>query len=262
MHRTDAILLKTHPEAGRAAVGVERVDMRIVLVAVSTAFYAVTFSPLFATLGPGVVSLAAVPVALAGWLFGLRWGLAAGGVAFPMNAALLLAAGPDRVSAALWGGAVAGSAALLVGAVAGTLRDVTDQLSTELEDRRTAERELRASEERLRHLVESAPGTLLAVARDGTVLFSSHEIGGVAADEARDTSVYDYVPRKHHDLFRGVLAGVFDTGHPNGYEAGEAGEVMHVIRFGPVMANARVEAVTVLSLDVAPGPVRGKEDDR
>ena len=50
---------------------VEQLDLRVALVAVSVAFYALTLIPLHAELGPGIVSLSVVPVALAGWLFGL-----------------------------------------------------------------------------------------------------------------------------------------------------------------------------------------------
>ena len=60
----------------------ERFDVRLALIAVTAGFYALTFGPLYDALGPGVVSLSVVPVALAGWLFGLRAGLLAGAVAF------------------------------------------------------------------------------------------------------------------------------------------------------------------------------------
>ena len=66
-----------------SAVGVERFDVRVGLVALSAVFYALTFLPLYELLGPGVVSLSSVPVALAGWLFGLRAGMLAGALAFP-----------------------------------------------------------------------------------------------------------------------------------------------------------------------------------
>jgi PAS domain S-box-containing protein len=234
--------------------GVERLDVRVGLVALSAVFYALTFLPLYDQLGPGVVSLSVVPVALAGWLFGLRAGLLAGAIAFPLNTVLLGVEESAELNSVVWGGAVAGSAALLVGTVAGTLRDVAERLQTELASKHGAEEGLRLSEERLRHLVENAPGTLITVDGGGTVLFSNRPIGGLDAAAVRGTNVYNFVPRRHQDIFRRTLERVFQTGEPGGYEIAETPEegdsTLHIIRFGPVEQDGRVVAATLLSLDV------------
>ena len=133
--------------------GVEQLDLRVALVAASVAFYALTFIPLHAELGPGIVSLSVVPVDLAGWLLGLRVGLVAGAMAFPMNTLLLGLEEAAELNTVIWGGAVAGSAALMVGAVAGTLRDATERLHGELADRHGTEDWLKESEKRMWHLV-------------------------------------------------------------------------------------------------------------
>jgi PAS domain S-box-containing protein len=235
------------------SAGVVRLDIRVAIVAASAVFYALTFLPLHAILGPGVVSLSAVPVALAGWLFGLRAGMLFGAVAFPLNTVLLGVETSD-VNSVVWGGAVAGSAALLVGTVAGTLRDVTDKLQSQLNEKNGAEESLRLSEERLRHLVENAPGMLVTVTADGTILYANRAIGGLSTVSLRGTNVFNFVPRSHQDLFRRTLEHVFTSAQPGGYEIADPPEngdaTLHIIRFGPVEKDGAVVAATLLSLDV------------
>ena len=244
--------------AATMAMGIGRFDVRIALLAVSTAFYVLTFVPLRDALGPGVVSLSVVPVALAGWLFGLRAGLLAGAVAFPLNTILLGVEDGADLDAVVWGGAVAGSAALMVGSVAGTLRDVTERLQAELARRWDVDGSVRASESTLRELVEHAPAMIMAVAGDGMVTYANRAIGGLDAAQVRGANVYNFVPRQHRDLFRTALERAFREGGETGYEITESLEddrsVLHVLRFGPVKKDGRVVATTLLSIDVSDSP--------
>ena len=239
--------------AVQPATRVERLDVRIAVVAASAVFYALTFLPLYAVLGPGVVSLSAVPVALAGWLFGLRAGMLAGAIAFPLNT-ILLGVDTTDLNQVIWGGAVAGSAALLVGTVAGTLRDVTDKLQSQLREKHGAEESLRSSEERLRHLVENAPALLVTVAPDGTILYANRPIANFDTTLLRGMNVYNFVPRTHQDLFRRTLEKVITHAEPAGYEIADAPDdgdpTLHIIRFGPVVKDGVVTAATLMSLDV------------
>ena len=233
----------------------ERFDVRMALIGVTAAFYALTFGPLYEALGPGVVSLSVVPVALSGWLFGLRAGLLAGAVAFPLNTVLLGFEDGADLDSVVWGGAVAGSAALMVGSVAGTLRDVTERLHAELARRWDVDGSVRASEATLRELVEHVPAMVMAVAGDGTVTYANRAIGGLDAAQVRGANVYNFVPRAHRDLFRTALERAFREGGETGYEiAGSADDehpVLHVLRFGPVKKDGHVVATTVLSIDVS-----------
>jgi PAS domain S-box-containing protein len=242
--------LQLHPPAT-----IERLDMRVAVVALATAFYALTFLPLHAQLGPGAVSLAVVPVALAGWLFGLRAGLLAGALAFPVNT-VLLGVEEAELNRVIWGGAVSGSAALMVGAVAGTLRDMAENLTRQLSSHQGVDAAVQKAEYSLRQLVHSAPAFLMTVSPDGTVSFVNHEVAGLDPDQVRGASVYNFVPRQHHDLFRASLAKVCQTGEETGYEVADGleGEVptLHVIRMAPVRDGGKVSAATVLSIDVTP----------
>ena len=242
----DFSIARSRPRAGRF-------DVRAAIVAASALFYAATFLPLYGILGPGVVSLSAVPVALAGWLFGLRAGMLAGALAFPINTVLLGVDSSD-LNRVVWGGAVAGSASLLVGTVAGTLRDMTDKLATDLAQKHDAEDNLKASEERLRHLVENAPAILVTVAADGTILYANRPIANIDTASLRGSNVYNFVPRTHQDLFRRSLEKVFTRAEPAGYEIADAPDdadaTLHIIRFGPVIRDGVVTAATLMSLDV------------
>ena len=139
--------------------------------------------------------------------------------------------------------------------MAGTLRDVAERLQWEVREKREAEESLRVSEERLRHLVENAPGLLVTVTGDGTVLYSNRSIGGLDIYAVRGTNVYNFVPRQHQDLFRKALEGVFQSGEPGGYEIADTPEgqdaILHIIRFGPIKRDDRVVAATLLSMDVS-----------
>ena len=234
--------------------GIERLNLRVALVAGSAAFYALTFLPLYRELGPGVVSLSVVPVALAGWLFGLRAGLLAGAIAFPVDTVLLGIEEPAELDRVVWGGAVAGSAALMVGAVAGTLRDLSDRLSAQLAQRWGADDTVRESEARLRELVEHAPAMLMVVSRDGTVTYTNRPIGGLDAASVRGANVYNFVPRQHQELFRNAIERAFRDGGESGYTVATKSDgdqsVLHVLRFGPVKKDGRVAATALLSIDV------------
>ena len=105
----------------------ERFDVRMALNGATAVFYALTFGPLYEELGPGVVSLSVVPVALAGWLFGLRAGLLAGAVAavsIAIGAVVLTQDGSDGAEhhPAMWIARVATAAgALLTGLLGDSL---------------------------------------------------------------------------------------------------------------------------------------------
>jgi len=200
-----------------SAVGVERFDVRVGLVVLSAVFYALTFLPLYELFGRGVVSLSSVPVALAGWLFGLRAGM-------------------------------------LAGTVAETLREVTDRLQGELEKKLDGEGNQVESEERRRHLVENPPGMQVTVGVDGTIIYAHRAIGGLSQTQLPGANVYNFVPRSHQTLFRRTLEKVFTPGEQGGYEIADQAKVgtptLHIIRFGPVVEDDQVVAETLLGLDV------------
>jgi hypothetical protein len=243
----------SNAKSGKGQVGIERFDLRVALVAVTLAFYVLTFLPLYDVLGAGILSLSSVPVALTGWLFGLRPGLIAGALAFPMNAGLLGVQDAGDVQGFVWGGVVSGTAALMVGAIAGTLRDMTDRLGREIQQRSGVDVQPAPYEVDLAEVVQSFPAAVMVVGPDTTLLYTSQPIAGIAPEAVRGVNVLNFVPRQHQELFMNALDRVFRTAQPSGYQVADTtgDPTLHIIRLAPVMKEGRVVSAVLLSLDVS-----------
>ncbi|MAG37219.1 MAG: hybrid sensor histidine kinase/response regulator [Dehalococcoidia bacterium] len=129
---------------------------RLAVVLAATLAYIVAFLPLYPLTQGGTAAAAIVPVVLAGWLFGMRVGIVAGALAFPLTVLLLnLAGGPGFAMMIRIGGP--GSISLvLIGAFVGRLRDLGKRLGQELVERQRVQVALRESERQYRRLVEQA----------------------------------------------------------------------------------------------------------
>lgn len=110
------------------------------LSAALIACYVVAFIPLHHVLGRGSSSLSFLPVALIGWLFGLRAGVLASAVTIALNLFLYQVTGVAVWDQMMRSGMAAGSVALLVlGAVTGRMSDLSRRIREELAARRIAE---------------------------------------------------------------------------------------------------------------------------
>lgn len=119
--------------------------------------YVAVFWLLYPQLGANVGALSVVPVSVIAWRWGLKAGLLAGLLAFPLNTVLLNLMGTTGLDAIIRLGGVPRSIALVVtGAAIGRLRDLNSQLKSELSARRRAEESLRESERRYRALFEQS----------------------------------------------------------------------------------------------------------
>jgi diguanylate cyclase (GGDEF)-like protein/PAS domain S-box-containing protein len=151
------------------------------LLALVSLAYAGALVWLYPRIGAGVIAFSVVPVGLAGWLLGLRRGTLAGLLSLPVNAVLLNFTGEAGWEVMLPGGLIGTVTLVMIGAGLGRLRDLRAQMQHELRRRRNAEQalqeahqqlehlvavrtaELRASEQRYRHLVQSAPAGIAEV---------------------------------------------------------------------------------------------------
>jgi signal transduction histidine kinase len=125
-----------------------------VLVLTATLVYAVTFVPFHRVLGHEVTALSMLPVVAAGWYYGLRVGLLAGLLTFPLNTLLLNVAGePGWGALILAGGMPTYAVAVLIGAIVGHLHNLGEQMRQELIQRQQMEEALRKSEARNRALL-------------------------------------------------------------------------------------------------------------
>ena len=125
--------------------------------------YALAYVPLYGHFGARVSVLIAIPVVAAAWLFGLRAGLVAGFLAFPLNALLLTVAGEPGGNVLVQSGETITLAVVaLIGVVIGRLGDLRErEFKRELAARERVERFLQDSETRFRRLFETAQDGIL-----------------------------------------------------------------------------------------------------
>lgn len=152
---------------------------RQLLVFGSVLFYAITFLSLYKTAGQALAALTAVPVAMAGWLWGFRPGFLVGLLAIPMNF-LLFSVVEDHAAHIIisrWPGVLVGVA---IGAATGWVRELMDRMEAqsrelarqrealehELVERKRTEQALRSSEDRFRAFMDNSPA--VAFLKDAT----------------------------------------------------------------------------------------------
>jgi len=132
---------KKCPFLRRSCIGPPGVRLAVVLT--SSLLYVAAFFLLRTIMDEGATSLSIVPVCLAGWLFGLRGGLAGAGVTVLLNVALLQATGGIGWTLMQEGAATGIVALFLIGPVVGIMSDLAERLQEELEERARTERALR-----------------------------------------------------------------------------------------------------------------------
>ncbi len=139
---------------GAASLGLDQPRARLSLIVGLTFLYLLVLHPLLGIVGPVAAALISIPVAMAGWYFGIKGGLIAGFLGIALNAATLPILGegsPYLWIIASWPG---NSMLLLLGYVAGRVHQ-------ELSDHAHALDELR-SHERYLALVNLATQNILA----------------------------------------------------------------------------------------------------
>ncbi len=142
---------------------------RAVVMGVAFVLYALTFFALNRLIGPSVVGLALLPVAIAGWLQGMRGGLLAAALCFPLNILLLNSAGMSGWTVMTGSGGGASGTVLLffAGGIAGRMSDLSQQVARELAERKRAEEAHLESEEKFSAAFQSSPLALVITKLDG-----------------------------------------------------------------------------------------------
>ena len=126
--------------------------------------YILAFVLLYPMLGPGVMSLSGLPVIVAGSSLGLRSGLLAGLLLFPLNTLLLNLTGQAGVDVVVQVGGLPGSVVgVVLGGVIGRLSDLREQIAreqaalrVEIVQRKRAEEAERLPSQELESLVSIA----------------------------------------------------------------------------------------------------------
>ena len=186
-------------------IGMHSTRLRSVIVAAAYIAFFLAFFPLHAAIGNPAALFITAPVLLAAWFFGLRGGLIAGLLTFPVYVLLTgLVSDPDWEKFVYKVGPINSGAEVLVASVIGRLRDLHQKLSNELVQRRAsqdqldkrtreltatteglknevaerqlAEEGLRESEERYRLLFGNVADGIAYIALDGTFLAVNGEL--------------------------------------------------------------------------------------
>ena len=117
------------------------------------------------------------------------------------------------------------------------------------------ESERRASEARLRSILETAPDAIMMVDRAGKILFINRARAPLVTSEVVGSSCYDYVPPESHHRVAAALDRVFTQRMFDEYEVRSAptsdGERRwYSVRAGPMIEGDRVVAATLCATDV------------
>jgi diguanylate cyclase (GGDEF)-like protein len=122
----------------------------------ATVIYICVFYPLHNLVGDGVTALSIFPVALAGWLLGIQWGILWSIIFLFLNIALFLVVGDLPLAKILLSADTARFLSLLcVGIASGWVGNLNKRVKKELVERNQFEDALRKSEQQYRSLFEN-----------------------------------------------------------------------------------------------------------
>ena len=132
--------------------------------------YILAFNLLELALGTITGIMITLPVLVTAWMFGLRGGVAAGLISFPLNLVMVVAFTSQSANDWISTGGIPGSGAeMLVGGLVGRLRDVGYRLSEQLQIQKDTEEEIRA----LARFPAESPNPVLRIADDATILYGN-----------------------------------------------------------------------------------------
>jgi len=126
------------------------------------------------------------------------------------------------------------------------------------------EQERRASEARLRSILETAPDSIMMVDRAGKILFINRARAPLVTSEVVGRSCFDFVPAESHHRVAAALDRVFTRRMLDEYEVRSAptpdGESRwYAVRAGPMIEGDRVVAATLCATDVT---ARRRDEER
>jgi PAS domain S-box-containing protein len=189
-----------------------RIAVRGGIVAVATVVYIAVFVAFDEAAGGGIAALATIPVLFAGFLFGLRAGVVAGLVAFPLNTALMnftgMQLGPLAVLES--GGAPGTVAIVFMGAGIGWTRDLYHSSQRLLAEVSEARESLRVSEARYALVTSGTNDGIWDWDLAGNTVFYSDRwaaMHGLDAAAVGD-SPNEWFDRVHADDAAKLLAGL------------------------------------------------------
>jgi PAS domain S-box-containing protein len=120
--------------------------------------------------------------------------------------------------------------------------------------RKTAEGDLRLSEERLRTITANVPDTIMQINREGLIRFVNHLVPGLSAAQVIGSSVYQWVPPDQREIVKRALDTAFESGGTSEYESlgpGPRGESrVYNVRVTPVLVHDAAESAVYIATDI------------
>jgi PAS domain S-box-containing protein len=128
-------------------------------------------------------------------------------------------------------------------------------VTSDVTGRRRTEDALRESESAVRLLLESAPGFISMLDRDGRFLSVSRALPHLDTESLIGQPVMDYVDPEFRDVVGEALDDVFDNCRVRRYEAvgeGPEGErIWYTTIVAPVVRDGKVAAATAITMDIS-----------
>ncbi len=134
-------------------------------------------------------------------------------------------------------------------------RAVREHLARTLRRLRSTELALRDSEELRRSITDGSPDFIMMLDLDANFVFVNRTMTPVTIGEVIGTSIYSWVPEKHHrdmaECFARVLAGGGIDGYELEYPIPDRETLYFELRVGPVMRDGEIVALLVIGTDVS-----------
>jgi PAS domain S-box-containing protein len=125
---------------------------------------------------------------------------------------------------------------------------------------------LKENEEQIRSIVETVPGRILNLDRDGNIIFVNRVGPDSSMEEVIGTSVFEYIPPEYHQVYRNALEDVMVKGDIVELEclnipAGSTLRVWNLNRIGPISRQGEIIGVAVALTDITKQKERQHRDE-
>ena len=129
-----------------------------------------------------------------------------------------------------------------------------ENLLLEMDERRSAEEEIRVSEEKYRSLVNNSPDIILRVEPNGTITYINSNFAGQTPEEVIGKTIYELMPSEFHGKAKISLKNVFTTGRSFNYEnlglSNQEKVVWYRNNIAPIRSNGTVVGATIIARDI------------
>ena len=125
--------------------------------------------------------------------------------------------------------------------VFGIIRDITGRKKTESV--------LLEAENKWRSLLENSPDIILALDADRKILFANRVNPELTLEQVIGSSVFDYLPPEHHDMYQQNFDVAFRTGKQITIEL-QAMDRWYISRFVPLQKEGKTTSVMVIATDI------------